>query len=813
LGYSPEEAKLEQWMASLGESHYHFKQQQAAEGGFESLAGAGRWLLRLSYGDLVDTYKTWRTATKKKASASHRQVYDTLDSLSSEVVALITCRVVIDQISKKREWSQICMSVGVALQNEDRWVTFKRKYKTHFRKLMGTTKGMEQSRKFSAFRKAMKRHQIPWEPWTSRDKMGAGALMLTLFVDATGLVTIEKRFDATKRIASGKGGGVPRTIKELIPTDRCLKWLKDSHQHHAVSRPLLLPMVDVPIAWEDNEGGGYASDFLVRKGLVKCHRPKFDAFYREHGIPEGVLAAVNKVQATSWEVNEDVYQVMTYYWDAQIDVAEMGLAEEEAIVPFQGDKEGDPRSFKQWKAIAHQTHIRNRNSRATRLQTARMLWMAKEYRTRGAFYYPQMLDFRGRMYPRPFALQPQGDTKAKGLLRFGEGKPLDTKEAAEWFLITGANTWGNDKVTFSDRVDWVAANHKQIMEVFEDPCSCRWWEDADSPWEFLAWALEYGAWQTNPDTFVSKIPVHMDGSNNGLQLYSLLLRDPDNAKATNVSPSETPQDLYQDVADKTWESIKTTDHEYARMWLDYFGDKGIPRKLCKRPVMTLPYGVTRWSCSGHVQSWYEDEHNVTKDHPFGNRYRQSCKWLAYQIWDATLTVTGGAMGCMQWLRSIAKTMSDHGLGVHWTAPSGFQVYQEYTKYNREIVKTSMGVSVAPVRFRDEIPDSIHENQQIQGFPPNFIHSIDASVLCDTVNRCDASHISVVHDSFGTHAADAPDLAQSIREAASDIFQNNLLEDVRSECLLRLPDDITLPPVPDLGDLDVTVVLNSPYFFA
>ena len=50
------------------------------------------------------------------------------------------------------------------------------------------------------------------------------------------------------------------------------------------------------------------------------------------------------------------------------------------------------------------------------------------------------------------------------------------------------------------------------------------------------------------EAFLSHLPVHQDGSCNGLQHYSALGRDLDGARSVNVFPSEKPQDVYTEVA-------------------------------------------------------------------------------------------------------------------------------------------------------------------------------------------------------------------------------------------------------------------------
>ena len=57
----------------------------------------------------------------------------------------------------------------------------------------------------------------------------------------------------------------------------------------------------------------------------------------------------------------------------------------------------------------------------------------------------EKMDFRGRLYPIPVLLQPQGSDLAKGLLRFARGKPADEK-SIKCLEIHGANMYGYKKL-------------------------------------------------------------------------------------------------------------------------------------------------------------------------------------------------------------------------------------------------------------------------------------------------------------------------------------------------------------------------------
>jgi DNA-directed RNA polymerase, mitochondrial len=67
--------------------------------------------------------------------------------------------------------------------------------------------------------------------------------------------------------------------------------------------------------------------------------------------------------------------------------------------------------------------------------------------------------------------------------------------------------------------------------------------DADSPWQCLAachdltCALQSG----DPASYRSALPVHQDGSCNGLQHYAALGRDLTGGRAVNLTPVDRPQ--------------------------------------------------------------------------------------------------------------------------------------------------------------------------------------------------------------------------------------------------------------------------------
>lgn len=111
---------------------------------------------------------------------------------------------------------------------------------------------------------------------------------------------------------------------------------------------------------------------------------------------------------------------------------------------------------------------------------------------------------------------------------------------------------------------------------------------------------------------MSSLPVHQDGSCNGLQHYAALGRDLEGGAAVNLTPSPVPQDVYTVVLQKVLDKIELDSglgagapsepppgltQKQLKQWHDNresarFVRGFVTRKVCKQTIMTSVYGVT-----------------------------------------------------------------------------------------------------------------------------------------------------------------------------------------------------------------------------
>jgi DNA-directed RNA polymerase len=434
--------------------------------------------------------------------------------------------------------------------------------------------------------------------------------------------------------------------------------------------------------------------------------------------------------------------------------------------------------------------------------------MAHKYREHKEFWYVYNCDFRGRVYCASPGLSPQGPDFAKGLLRFSTPRELGA-DGAFWLAVHGANTFGYDKDSFAGRHAWVLQHEDSILGVAADPLESRarsFWGDSDSPYQFLAFCFEWAAYKEYGPGFLSSLPVGLDGSCNGLQNFSAMLRDGVGGGATNLLSSAKPSDIYQQVANvliNRLGAIAETE-ELARQWLAY----GVTRKLTKKPVMTLPYGSTQQSCRESIEDHIRASIETS---PWqGREIFQAAVFLSAHLWEAIGVVVIAARNAMGWLQEASRKISKENLPIQWHTPTGFRVFQGSVKWESVRVKTQLCGRCELYVAHDTA--EIDARKQAQGVSPNFVHSMDATHLMATVNRgTDITHWAMVHDSYGTYACDIPKLAVHLREAFVNIYKNNdVLNQFRDE--LQLSSGVQLPPVPPTGELDIEDVLEAEYFF-
>ena len=131
------------------------------------------------------------------------------------------------------------------------------------------------------------------------------------------------------------------------------------------------------------------------------------------------------------------------------------------------------------------------------------------------------------------------------------------------------------------------------------------------------------------------------------------------------------------------------------------------------------------------------------------------------------------------------------------------------------LKTKFGDKLIYLTVQEANKNKLDRRRQGAGVSPNHTHSSDSCHLRMTVNLAadnGVTHFAMIHDSFGCHASDIEMLGACTREAFLWMYhENNPLQSFKDECEVMLGAE--LKPLPPMGDLDITQVLQSEFFFS
>jgi len=620
--------------------------------------------------------------------------------------------------------------------------------------------------------------------------------------------------------------GYKRDAREVMLAPDVVDQINEVKDYLSVSMPVYGPCIVPPRDWTSASDGGFFTKEMMRSAscLVRGSSAVKE-LARATDMPI-VLKAVNALQHTAWAINERlldiVYAVSRNFTTKEIvslsdkpkPIAPVWLKpgmKKEDMDPYQAEM------FKQWKRAVADWHTERKlmTTRYGRYYAATR--QAEMFRHFPAIYFVYFADSRGRLYPMTNGLSPQGSDLGKALLHFAEGLPLDTPDAIKWFHVQGANKWGFDKATLAERQAWVVARQEEFLGYADDPINNRGWAKAGDPLQFLAWCLEYRDWvRDTTGRFVSHLPISMDGSCNGLQNLSALLRDEIGGQATNLTANETMEDIYRRVAEAATVRLRAMRfddpaQEAIRLkWLAF----GIARAVVKRSVMTTPYGVTLLSATEYVLSDYLDDPEV--DHPFGvdkKDKKLAARVLMKAVWPAIGDVVVKGREAMDWLKKCSRIIVKNFNPnlepiVKWDTPSGFPASQAYFETEVHRIRTRLH-GEARIRVLSET-DEPDPTRHASGMAPNFVHSMDAAHLHLTTAAAKDGGIdalAMIHDDYGTHAAKAQRLYDCIRRQF--VIMYDMHDPIEA---FRKRYDF-LPDAPAKGTLDIREVLRSDFFFS
>jgi DNA-directed RNA polymerase len=583
--------------------------------------------------------------------------------------------------------------------------------------------------------------------------------------------------------------------------------------------------------------GGY---LLFNEPLVRGHGPNSHTAHDMGKMSGYTVGAVNHIQETPWAVNHFVLDTVLTLQGDGLDVGYTSkgkfnsvLILKEPLNPrldplspvslryrddvFAAFSKEQKQAVTKAKSLALDTY---EEQTGVYRATCRIIKSAEDMAQFERFYFPHNLDFRTRIYPIPTDLTPQSNDLSKGLLRFARGSRLGAI-GLYWMAFSVSTNWGEDKLSPDARVKFAydPGFIERMEEWVDDPLTNRGWIEADSPIQFLAVAHEF-VWamrSADPASFVSFLPGNLDGSCNGAQHLSIMSRDPVGAKATNCTATLDRNDLYMEVADKVWTLVQADaalGNPLAIHWVSKLMEPSDRRKVVKRSVMTVPYGVTSY---GVADFMIKDKHVGSE---VSNQWDHA-KYLRNYILAAIDDTLKVGRKLQVWFQLCATVCAEAGKPLIWDTPAGSKVTQAYRNVVQKRIRTANTRFVvyeeeAEDEEREEFYDRIGMNIKKMGTsaPPNVVHSCDASHLQITVCRMADVGIrdfSMIHDSFGCPFSQMTIMRDILRRSIVDMYSGNYLEEWKLS--VEGYTGLTMPEPPELGDFDINEILESEFFFS
>lgn len=657
--------------------------------------------------------------------------------------------------------------------------------------------------------------------WSDTIKIKVGAVLLSFLMDVakvqvsrkdpkTGMDLREAQpvFFHTYQYMGGKRVGVVRLNSAL------LEILAKAPVTSAIAK--YLPMVAEPRPWVGfREGGFYEHSVpVVRLNINDVQSRRYAITAAENGDMSQVFAGLDVLAKTQWKINSFVFKVMLDAWNTEEAVAKIPPANPVCNKPDEPPPSADINVRQRWVRAVRAAENQRSGLKSQRCFQNFQLEVARAYLNE-TFYFPHNCDFRGRAYPMAPFLNHMGADNARGLLLFAQGKEL-TESGLWWLKIHLANVYGYDKASFEERLQFTENHLAEIYDSVNKPLDGnRWWLKAEDPWQCLAACNELKAALDSPDPtrYVCPLAIHQDGTCNGLQHYAALGGDVVGAQQVNLEPGHRPSDIYTAVAEMVKAEI--TNEAAQGDALAKSLDGRVTRKVVKQTVMTNVYGVTFVGAKRQVLKQLDELTPQLPDTWNLNRYA-AASYITKKIFRSLSTMFNGAHDIQYWLTDSAARISDSisveqanyiereakgerlpspyklkslkgrkdellsfKSSVIWTTPLKMPVVQPYRKTGQRRIDTHLQSITIMHR---SAADPIHKARQVQAFPPNFIHSLDATHMFLTALKCHELGITFasIHDSFWTHAGDVNTMNKIIRDAFIRLHSEDIMGRLAAE---------------------------------
>jgi DNA-directed RNA polymerase len=697
---------------------------------YRSLVSKNTELLAPKIANFVEHHKKRRGRPGNNAIAS---AY--IEDLGPRMCAALALSLTVNHFHRPMTFQSLAMKIGLEVANE--WVLSQEDPNLIERINKYRYGNVGTQRKYDYLRKTLKDirgvslRTIPTEARAAIGNVLLGFIVKTPLVECS---------------TQGK-----KSLLTIVASKHVLDYLDNSIHRSADLHSIHYPRFDYTPAGQHH--------------LVKPQRGRYKAESTISSDDSDIVVAANALNETGWTINKAQFEAIKYFASWRSPVLGLPYIFEKEFPRFTHDmEESRIKDIKKARALLYAERNKNAAKRARLMSGLSVL----QHFVDKTVYFETEADFRGRLYLNSELVSYQGPDWLRSLWEFSEGVAIENEEQRDWLFIHAANCYGHNRVSYSDRVAFVQQNLHKIHKVCDNTRqSIDFLEEASDPLRFLAACREVSQFMRHGYGYKSKLPIQMDATSQGIQIWSALTNDKDLMYASNVLPNDegTPRDVYVEFADIVNHIALTSPAEEAA----YFRRHPIDRKLAKSVLMVLPYGGTMHGLLDIVN---------TKDWKPSVRARV---WLARTLWEQACDILHEPMKAQHRAsQAVREAFKDDPNMTHyeWELPNGLTVRQRYMIDKRVRIKNSIGSTIHQYRVET---DTRNVTKSAVAFPPNLIHSIDSCILCLSLKKLkhnnNIKHFMAIHDCVGVHAAHAPAAQKALKEAFRETLTHPMVLEI------------------------------------
>ena len=576
-----------------------------------------------------------------------------------------------------------------------------------------------------------------------------------------------------------------------------------------------MPMLCPPVEATSNHFGSWllSSEILTpleHKGVLR--------------ISPQMTDYINHLQRVAYKVNPFIYELLDYLHSRNEKLGKfipheytepMDLAMALGVVR-RGDYEAETSEllakgdeFKQAKRKISQQKARQLRLVEKGRRSKQIFRALSSLKKSPEFYYPHMWDFRGRAYCLcKTSPEPQGMDYQKAAVMFAEPQPIDNRTKF-WLSVEVANNAGVDKVAFSERIKWVEHHLNEVtlvatmFETGREQEAIAYLDTIDNPFQFAAACEEYYRCFIARDRKTTTIRVGVDMSCSAAGIHAGWKLDAYDAEAVNVTPSNTPQDLYKRVWEKL---VKKNSHSrpyppIRPQTLTALTDKGLGRTISKKMIMVFQY-------SAGIQKQMQEFYKIHDELPEDLQLDKEEVVAFRKLWSETTAETMSVDSVITWFQARVEEIYNAGKKVVLIPNATGSVQVMKYPLMKEVRRVQSFHNGRFTEYEDTgKPDLKAWKRAITA---NATHMCDSAIMCISLHDFPFA-FSTIHDAAHTYATGAMDL---MTDRLKDGYIQAVGMDIWDE--FRKLNDLPIEPATDFpktNTLNLKEVRHSDYIFA